>query len=136
MPNFYCGLYFRILFSMVGEPTLTKGEYSSSFSIFDVWLTIFLSVLLTMFEKSRSPTFWPRRLACVCNAQLAIVITNFQSLSLSFGPGGFACVTRGGFAMCSWPLLLPTFGLSLFFFTVFCFCPTSGKLLRLKICFP
>ena len=29
-----------------------------------------------------------------------------------FGPGGFACTTRGGVAMRRWPLLLPTFGLS------------------------
>ena len=28
------------------------------------------------------------------------------------GPGGFACATRGGIAMRSWPLLLPTFALS------------------------
>ena len=28
------------------------------------------------------------------------------------GPGGFASATRGGVAMRSWPLLLPTFGLS------------------------
>ena len=64
------------------------------------------------------------------------------------------------FAMRSWPLLLPTFafslsfyfpsfafdplwGISCFFFpgvssffSVFCFRPTSGKLPRLKICFP
>ena len=32
-----------------------------------------------------------------------------------FGAGGFACVTRGGVAMRSWPLLLPTFALSFFF---------------------
>ena len=34
--------------------------------------------------------------------------------SIIFGPGGFVCATRGGIAMCSWPLLLPTFGLSSF----------------------
>ena len=35
------------------------------------------------------------------------------------GPGGFACATQGGVAMCSWPLFLPTFclsSLSIFFF--------------------
>ena len=32
-----------------------------------------------------------------------------------FGPGGFACATRGGVAMRSWPLLLPSFSLSFSF---------------------
>ena len=32
-------------------------------------------------------------------------------------PRRLACATRGGFALRSWPLLLPTFGLSSFFFT-------------------
>ena len=39
----------------------------------------------------------------------------------------------------NWPLLLPTFGLSFFLSlssSVFCFWPTSRKLLLLEICFP
>ena len=31
----------------------------------------------------------------------------------TIGPGGFAYATQGGVAMRSWPLLLPSFGLSL-----------------------
>ena len=52
----------------------------------------------------------------VCNVQLAIVITNFCSLSLSFGPGGLRALPKVAFAMCSWPFLLPTFAISLTFF--------------------
>ena len=36
-----------------------------------------------------------------------------------FSPGGFACAPRGGVTMCSWPLLLPSFALLLFFFFSF-----------------
>ena len=36
-----------------------------------------------------------------------------------FNPGGFAYATRGGVAMCGWPLLLPTFGLLSFSFPFF-----------------
>ena len=39
------------------------------------------------------------------------------------------------FAMHIWPLLLPTFSLLFFFFSVFCFWLTSGKLPCVKICF-
>ena len=42
-------------------------------------------------------------------------MANYVSLRPSlqdFGPGGSACATRCGVAMRSWPLLLPTFGLS------------------------
>ena len=35
--------------------------------------------------------------------------------SLNIGPGGFACATRGGIALRSWPLLLPSFALLSFF---------------------
>ena len=41
------------------------------------------------------------------------------SFQLTFGPGGFACATRAGVAMFSWPLLLPSFGLSFFSFFIF-----------------
>ena len=53
-----------------------------------------------------------------------------------FGPGGFVCATRGGVCNghCYYQLSL---SLSFFpFSSVFYFWPTSGKLPRLKICFP
>ena len=50
----------------------------------------------------------PCVLACAMRS-LAIIITYFRS----FGPGGFACATRGGVAMRSWPLFLSLFSLSL-----------------------
>ena len=66
-----------------------------------------------------SPTFFspgglraPCVLACPMRS-LAIVITIVQS---SLGPGGFMCATRGGVAMRSRPLLLPSFSLSFSFF--------------------
>ena len=34
--------------------------------------------------------------------------TPLDARSPFFGPGGFPCVTRGGVAMHTWPLLLPT----------------------------
>ena len=51
-------------------------------------------------------------------------------------PRRLVCATWGGVVMRSWPLFLPTFALFFFFFYVFCFWPTLGKLPRLKICFP
>ena len=53
---------------------------------------------------------------------------------LIVGPGGLSAPPDVAFAMRTWPLLLPTFGLSLL--SVFCFWPTSGKLPRLNICSP
>ena len=55
-----------------------------------------------------------------------------------FGPGGFACATRGGVCNAYLAIVI-TIAQSLFFFLfppVFCFLPTSGKLPRLRICFP
>ena len=68
----------------------------------------------------------------VCVAYLAIVITNFQSLSLFLlAQAALSAPPKVAFAMRSWPLLLPTFSLSLFlsfsFFSVFCFWATWGN---------
>ena len=49
------------------------------------------------------------------NVMLYSTAQHIITLMYSIGPGGFACATRGGVAMRSWPLLLPTFSLSLFF---------------------
>ena len=59
---------------------------------------------------------------------------NSHFWSCGIDPGGLRAPPDVAFAMRSWPLLLPTFSLSLFF-SVFCFWPTSKKLPRLKICF-
>ena len=47
----------------------------------------------------------------------AIFVTHSNQYDLIFGPGGFVCATRGDVAMPSWPLLLPTFALSLSLFS-------------------
>ena len=55
-------------------------------------------------------------------------------LFIDVGPGSLHAPHEVAFAIRSWPLLLQlSVFLSLY---VFCFWPTSGKLPRLKICFP
>ena len=60
-------------------------------------------------------------------ARLILRESDFDGALKKIGSGGFACATRGGFAMRSWPLLVPTSGLfSLFslpssLFSIFCF---------------
>ena len=49
--------------------------------------------------------------------------------------GGFACASRGIVTMRSWPLLLPTFGLSSLFLLRLVFDPLRG-IPWLKFCFP
>ena len=62
----------------------------------------------------------PVGFVCVCWVYLS---TGFETELI--GPGGFACATRGGVAMRSWPLLLHTFGL-FSSFPSFAFDPLRG----------
>ena len=120
---FFSHLSFRltlvlVVFHLVHKHT-AMGCLLSTLVLSFVWLFLGGVCFLEIFRK-----------------QLLIIFHIYHSMY--FGPGGFACATRGGVAMRSWPLLLPTFALShsLSFFYVFCFWPTLGKLPRRKFRFP
>ena len=70
----------------------------------------------------KSNYYWPRRLACAMRA----------CVRHAYWPRRLACLRVPCVA---WPLLSPSFSLSLFF-SVFCFRPTSGNLPCVKTCFP
>ena len=55
---------------------------------------------------------------------------------LFYGPGGFACATRGGVVMSSWLLLLPTFSLSFFLSLFFSLWTHFGESPQVENLFP
>ena len=126
-------------------------------------MTVCCSTILIRLSNIAGIYNWPRRL-CVRHPRWRLQCVAghcyyHRSVFLFLAQAALRAPPEVAFAMRSWPLLLPSFSLSsivnhpwwrmkrswplfsptffsFFFFYAFCFSPTSGKLPRLKICFP